>query len=118
MSNNRTREHDMKLFIYVSVFLFISSSSLLSAARAPWVQEKMDNEALDNYVKEHPEISSMIKKIDYSNHIIYLDDECKLIFQHQTNIFPILFGGVAPAGLMEFSYKECDEDKLIDGFIE
>ncbi len=94
----------MRNITLVTVLLTLSQITL--AARSPETQNRMDQEIMNQYVTNHPDISLIVKKIDYMNYQIHLKNDCTIIFNREFRFrLPGWVGGSAP---LQYSRKVCD----------
>jgi hypothetical protein len=93
----------MKKIIFLSIFLLIAQYAI--AALPPRYQNIKDLSVMVDYIKEHPEIASSLKSIDFSEYAIYFGNDCKAVFGRKSTIKPP--GWVGPADLLEFKESNC-----------
>lgn len=102
----------MRNIILITFMLTLSQITL--AARAPDIQDSMDQDAMNQYLDKHPEISLIVKEIDYTNYKIHLKNNCTIIFNREFRFrLPGWVGGAAP---LQYSRKICDFDAEDQGF--
>ena len=91
---------------FVALLIIFSQISL--AARPPEVQDSMDRDIMNEYLEAHPDISSIVKEIDYWDYKIHLNNNCTIIFNREFQLRLPGFVGGAPA--LQYSKKICDDD--------
>jgi len=90
------------------IFLAVLTFSLPAHSALPtYMQNSIDQEAINQYIEEHRDISPMVVRIDYHNHKVYLGNDCTLIFERAFRFrLPGWVGGAAP---LQYDRTECLE---------
>jgi hypothetical protein len=82
----------------------------LCAARAPWVQNRMDLEVMTGFISKHSDVAAGLLSIDFVNFTVnYRGREgrpCKAVFERSWSFK--LPGWVGPADPLEFKTSNCE----------
>ena len=93
----------MKRIIFLSIILVIVQYAF--AALPPRYQNIKDLDVMVDYIKEHPEVASTLKSIDFLEYTIYFGNGCKVVFGRKLTTKPT--GWVGPADPLEFKKSNC-----------
>jgi hypothetical protein len=93
----------MKRIIFLSIFLVIVQYAF--AALPPRYQNIKDLDVMVDYIKEHPEVASTLKSIDFLEYTIYFGNGCKAVFGRKLTEKPP--GWTGPADPLEFKESNC-----------
>ncbi|MCL4111528.1 UNVERIFIED_CONTAM: hypothetical protein GTU68_002312 [Idotea baltica] len=96
----------MKKIIATSLLILITSSSF--AALPPKYQNSKDLDVMIRFVKDHTQVMSTLKSIDFKNFVVYFGSDCKAVFRRKHTPKPK--GWVGPAGPLEFKSSTCSLD--------
>lgn len=79
-------------------------------ALPPRYQNIKDLDVMVNYIKEHPEITSSLKSIDFFEHTIYFGNNCKTVFGRISTEKPS--GWTGPADPLQFIKSNCGDKPI------
>ncbi len=90
----------------VLALFIIVCSQVSSAALPPQYQNMRDFDVMVEFINSHERVLSTLKLIDFEQHIIYFDGDCRALFGREFSIK--LMGWVGPADPLEFKRSTCD----------
>lgn len=89
----------------IVLLIILSFVQYAIAALPPRDQNINDLDVMVDYIKGHPEISSTLESIDFSEYTIYFDNGCKAVFGRKSTVKPS--GWVGPSDPLEFKKSHC-----------
>ena len=93
----------MKKIIASLLFILFPQCSI--AALPPKYQNEKDLDVMIRFVKEHQQVMSTLKSIDFKKFMVYFGDDCKASFRRERTPKPE--GWVGPADPLVFKSSTC-----------